>query len=217
MKTSTAIALAVTLTLGASSLSALPAAAQSRDQLIQALALNPRAVAADPDFVRKMVAPGTIRHAPPGPAPAPAFSTEDLRRMATRKVDGAERRQIAAAVAEYQLPSVDMEVYFAYDSAAITPNAYGSLYTLGQALSDPRLSGQTFLIAGHTDASGSDIYNQTLSERRAWSVKNFLVSTFDIDPGSLIAVGYGEEQLKDWHHPDSGINRRVQLVNLAPQ
>ena len=213
MKSRTAFAAALALTLGISSLSAMPATAQSRDELVRALAMNPRAVARDRDFVRRMVAPASIAPA----YPAPALSTEALRRMATRPVGGAERRRIAAAVAEYQLPSVDMEVYFAYDSAGITPAAYGSLYTLGEALSDPSLRGQTFLIAGHTDASGSDGYNQMLSERRAWSVKNFLVATFDIDPQSLIAVGYGEEQPKDWRDPFAAINRRVQLVNLAPR
>ncbi|MEP0324629.1 OmpA family protein [Bauldia litoralis] len=212
MKTRTALAFAIVLSLGASALSALPATAQSRDALIEALARNPRAVAADPDFVRKMVAPETIRH-----APAATFSTHDLRRMATRTVGSAERRQLAAAVEQYQLPSVDMEIYFTYDSAVIDPNAYGSLSTLGQALSDPRLRDQTFLIAGHTDASGSNGYNQQLSERRAWSVKAFLVANFAIDPESLIAVGYGEENLKDRFDPVSGVNRRVQLVNLEVQ
>ena len=213
MKSRTAFAAALALTLGISSLSAMPATAQSRDELVRALAMNPRAVARDRDFVRRMVAPASVAPAHTGPA----FSPSELRRMATRPVIPAERRRIAATVAEYALPSVDMEVYFAYDSADISPSAYGSLFTLGQALSDPRLRGQTFLIAGHTDASGSDSYNQMLSERRAWSVKNFLVTTFDLDPQSLIAVGYGEEQPKDWRDPFAGVNRRVQLVNLAPR
>jgi len=213
MKSRTALAVALAVTIGIPTLFSIPASAQSREQLVHALAMNPRAVARDPGFVRRMVAPASI-------APVrstPAFSTEQLRRMATRPVAPAERHRIAAAVAEYELPSVDMEVYFAYDSADISPAAYGSLFTLGQALGDPRLRGQTFLIAGHTDASGSDAYNQILSECRAWSVKTFLVTTFDIAPQSLIAVGYGEEQPKDWRNPFAGVNRRVQLVNLAPR
>jgi hypothetical protein len=46
-------------------------------------------------------------------------------------------------------------------------------------------------------------------------VKNFLVHTFHLDPNSLIAMGYGEEQLKDYYDPASGVNRRVQVVNVA--
>jgi outer membrane protein OmpA-like peptidoglycan-associated protein len=244
-----AIAVAITLTLGASSLSVIPAAAQSKDELVRALTIKPRKLVVSPSQklivapaptqkmivqpqgapaqpqVQKMVVdpkPIVAQPQPVAPQPqhvnkAPTFSTQQLRQMATRRIVVEERQQIAAAVAQNGLPSVDMEVFFAYNSAVIDPSAFAGLYALGQALTDPRLYGHNMLIAGHTDASGSDYYNQSLSERRAWSVKSFLISNFPIDPQSLIAVGYGEEQLKDWYNPTSGINRRVQLVNLAAQ
>jgi len=65
-------------------------------------------------------------------------------------------------------------VFFAYDSAALLPQASPKLITLGQALSDPELRGSSFLIAGHTDARGSDGYNLELSNARAEAVKRFL-------------------------------------------
>jgi outer membrane protein OmpA-like peptidoglycan-associated protein len=148
-------------------------------------------------------------------APKPVFTADKLRSMASRRIVVEERTQIAAAVEEQGLASVDMEIYFAYNSAALEQEAFPALIALGQALSDQRLAGGTFVIAGHTDATGGDYYNQTLSERRAWSVKTFLVQTFHLDPDSLLAVGYGEEQLKDWYDPASGVNRRVQVVNVA--
>ena len=144
-------------------------------------------------------------------------SADDLRRMSTRRIAVEERKELAAVVEQNDLPSVDMEVYFAYNSSAIEPSAFQTLIALGQALGDARLSGRSILIAGHTDATGGDAYNQGLSERRAFAIKSFLVQNFHIDPQSLIAVGYGEEQLKDYSDPASGVNRRVQVANLSAQ
>lgn len=71
-----------------------------------------------------------------------------------------------------------------------------------------------FLVGGHTDAKGDNDYNQKLSERRAASVKRFLKQKFDISDDTLVAVGYGEEQLKNASDPEASENRRVQIVNL---
>lgn len=198
-----AVAVVAAMSFGALAFSAQTAVAQSADSLVRSLIVSPERMT--PDTVRKLVVGRN----------AAGFSTERLRTMANRPVVAEERREIAAAVAANQMPSVDMEVYFAYDSTAILPDAYPSLYSLGQALSDPRLAGQTFLIGGHTDASGSNAYNQALSESRAWSIKQFLVANFAIAPQSLVAVGFGEEDLKNPFDPNSGVNRRVQIVNLA--
>ena len=43
-----------------------------------------------------------------------------------------------------------------------------------------------------------------------------LTTTFRVPPAHLIALGVGEEQLADPSNPDSGANRRVQLLNLGP-
>ncbi len=87
--------------------------------------------------------------------------------------------------------------------------------TLGQALTSDLLKGRTFILAGHTDAKGSDTYNQGLSERRADAVKKYLAEQYGIDEGKLITVGYGKTQLKDTANPFAGENRRVQVVNAA--
>ncbi len=49
-------------------------------------------------------------------------------------------------------------------------------------------------IAGHTDSTASDAYNQKLSQRRADAVKAMLVERFGIDAARLTAVGYGESK-----------------------
>jgi outer membrane protein OmpA-like peptidoglycan-associated protein len=84
---------------------------------------------------------------------------------------------------------------------------------LGRALANPELKGSTFIVAGHTDAAGSDSYNQDLSERRADSIKRYLVEKSGIAAADLVTVGYGKTRLKDPANPLAEVNRRVQVVN----
>lgn len=118
---------------------------------------------------------------------------------------------------EKGLPNVDIEVLFGYDSSQITPAAAESLLNLGHALNDPRLAGQRFVIAGHTDARGSRAYNGALSQRRAQSVRQFLIEHFKIAPDNLVARGFGETQLKNPRNPRGPENRRVQVINWTGQ
>lgn len=68
---------------------------------------------------------------------------------------------------------------------------------------------------GHTDAKGSDEYNLSLSEARAVSVRRELVATYGIEPERLVAVGFGEEHLKDIQDPEGPVNRRVEVVRIT--
>ena len=140
-----------------------------------------------------------------------------LQKEKTRQITVEERNEIADVVQENDLPAIDLEVFFAFDSAEITPEALPILKQLGAALGDAKLKGSVFLVAGHTDAKGSDAYNLSLSDQRAKSVQAFLVENFHIDPKQLVAIGFGEEQLKTKDNPLSGKNRRVQVVNMASQ
>jgi outer membrane protein OmpA-like peptidoglycan-associated protein len=88
---------------------------------------------------------------------------------------------------------------------------------LGKALSDPALKGSTFVVAGHTDAVGSEPFNQDLSERRADAIKQYLTGKFGIPGADLVTVGYGKSRLKDPSAPAAPVNRRVQVVNLNSQ
>ena len=87
------------------------------------------------------------------------------------------------------------------------------MQALGRALANPELKGSTFIVAGHTDAAGSDTYNQDLSERRADSIKRYLVEKSGIPAADLVTVGYGKTKLKDPANPLAEVNRRVQVVN----
>ena len=86
---------------------------------------------------------------------------------------------------------------------------------LGKALTNPDLKGTTFVLAGHTDAKGGDTYNQDLSERRADTLKKYLIEKYGIATADLVTVGYGKTKLKNASSPDADENRRVQIVNMA--
>jgi len=67
-------------------------------------------------------------------------------------------------------------------------------------------------VAGHTDSDGSDAANLGLSERRAYTVRDYLISR-GVSPANLTAKGYGEsEPVADNSTPDGKAeNRRVEL------
>jgi outer membrane protein OmpA-like peptidoglycan-associated protein len=112
-----------------------------------------------------------------------------------------------------KLPSADVEIYFDFDKADITPLAEKTLAPLGQALVDAKLAGYRFVLVGHTDAKGSDTYNQALSDRRAMAVKDYLVRTFGIVSDRLATYGRGKSALKNSADPFAAENRRVQVIN----
>ncbi|MBC8013735.1 MAG: hypothetical protein H7X74_06625 [Methyloceanibacter sp.] len=64
-----------------------------------------------------------------------------LQREKTRQITVEERNEIAEVVEENDLPAIDLEVFFAFDSAEITPEALPILKKLGAALSDDKLKG----------------------------------------------------------------------------
>ena len=116
---------------------------------------------------------------------------------------------------EDEKPSIDLHIGFEFNSARLDTDGLMVLKRLGLALNDPRLDGYRFEIAGHTDAVGSDAYNQDLSERRARAVHDSLAFYFDIDPDRLTVVGYGKTRLLDPSKPTDSINRRVQITNIG--
>ncbi|MBR2121079.1 MAG: OmpA family protein [Afipia sp.] len=126
-----------------------------------------------------------------------------------------ERTQIAEIARDK--PAIDLEILFEYNSADISPKAMPALAALGKALSRQDLKGSVFFINGHTDAAGGADYNQLLSQRRANSVRRVLVEQYRLVPDTLIAAGFGKEQLKNPANPLGQENRRVQIVNTTVQ
>ena len=111
--------------------------------------------------------------------------------------------------------SIDLAVYYDFDSAKITGETADVLDDLGAALATSELDGSRYLVAGHTNSAGSEGYNQWLSERRALSAKRYLVEHYRINPERLVVVGFGETRLADRRRPKDGINRRVEITLIA--
>lgn len=78
---------------------------------------------------------------------------------------------------------------FAYDSADLQPSSIEQLQKLGTLIK--RNPKATFTVEGYTDSLGSPEYNLDLSQRRADSVKDYLVNVMGINPAQIVTKGYG--------------------------
>ena len=110
-------------------------------------------------------------------------------------------------------PSMNLNINFEFDSAALTSDGKVLVGNLGRALKDPRLAGQKFIIEGPTDGKGNDAYNKALSERRAEAVRKELIAQHGADASRVEAIGFGKTQLLDKANAESWVNRRVKVVN----
>ena len=110
--------------------------------------------------------------------------------------------------------SVRREINFETNKAVILPASYPELDSAAEIINKYGEHISTITIEGHTDSRGSDAYNQSLSERRANSVRDYLIGK-GVPAEKLKAVGYGESRLKI--NPETGpeswlINRRVEFI-----
>lgn len=102
------------------------------------------------------------------------------------------------------------EVSFDYDSAAVKPAFRETLDKLADLL---RKYDRTIVhVVGHTDSRGSEAYNQSLSERRARAVMDYLVSR-GVPAERLRSEGRGETEPRASNATEAGrqLNRRVEL------
>jgi outer membrane protein OmpA-like peptidoglycan-associated protein len=115
------------------------------------------------------------------------------------------------------LATIAVTIHFDFDSAAIRPEAIPNLRSLGSALQSPQLGPYRIRIEGHTDSTGPEAYNLQLSERRANSVKQYLVEHFQIDADRLLIEGYGETEPMISNSTREGRqkNRRAEFVNIG--
>lgn len=85
-----------------------------------------------------------------------------------------------------------IRINFDVDKYNIKPQYHKELKTVGDFLKEfPKSHGE---IAGHTDSTATNAYNQKLSERRANSVKEYIIKNFGIAPERISSKGYGEDR-----------------------
>lgn len=102
------------------------------------------------------------------------------------------------------------EVSFDYDSAALKPAFTTTLEKLANVIN--KYDRTIVHTIGHTDSTGSEQYNQDLSERRANSVSNFL-AVRNVPNERLITEGMGELAPRATNETEAGrqLNRRVEI------
>ena len=102
-------------------------------------------------------------------------------------------------------------ITFATDSADLNGQFFAVLNSVGKVLTE--FDKTIIEVAGHTDSTGTDAYNQGLSERRAGSVASYLRSQ-SINPERMITIGLGESMPVADNGTEAGRaqNRRVELT-----
>jgi len=186
--------------------------------LWSAMALSANAQDVSKDQILKALAPAPITRSLTGGTQQPSVSPQDQAfietlRHRTRSLSLDESDHVAE-IAKTRA-KIDLEIFFDYNSSAITAKAEPQLAQLAQALRDPSMDNAVVVLAGHTDARGGDEYNQALSERRAEAVKTYLIQKQNVPAQNLSTAGYGKRDLKNPAQPYAPENRRVQIVNMS--
>ena len=126
-------------------------------------------------------------------------------------------RSFTRGQSPYKGPRVPLIIQFDFNSATIRPESAEQLREMAQALKNERLANSKILIEGHADSRGSADYNQRLSDRRAESVKRYIVDNFALPQGRFKIRGYGEIRplVPNDTREHRAMNRRVEFVNRA--
>lgn len=136
--------------------------------------------------------------------------------------EAAMRRELAAVEAANIQRNADVlavtfrsDYLFAVGSANLNAGSFNEISRVSRVLNQyPDTSIQ---VAGHTDSTGSEQLNQTLSEQRASNVKNALVGQ-GVDPNRISTIGFGESAPVADNSTESGrqMNRRV-VITIQPR
>lgn len=140
------------------------------------------------------------------------------------QVSGKEKYQIAhamigsaptaASIAEEKLTR--MIVYFDFDSDKIQKRSFADLSEVAKAMNMAGNKAKKYEVGGFTDDKGNKDYNVKLSERRAKSVKDYLVKVGKVKDKRLVAKGYGPDSpiLPNDSEASRAKNRRVEFKRL---
>ena len=126
-----------------------------------------------------------------------------------------EIEKIVTIVKKHDLPKLDFKIGFEFGSAQVSGPSIIQVVELAKALNHPALKETRIILGGHTDAKGSDAFNQILSQKRSNSVAKMVVEIGGIDPARLVPVGFGEHKLKNPYDPHASENRRVEVINIS--
>ncbi len=140
-------------------------------------------------FLLSMVVPfGRAPSTAPRPAPAPVYQAPAA---APAPAVVAPPAPVAVAPTPRRV-SFSADSLFSFDASSIRPEGKAALDTFARQLNDTRFD--VITVEGHTDRLGARAYNQRLSQKRAESVKAYLVSAGGLSPAKISTVGKGSSE-----------------------
>ena len=140
---------------------------------------------------------------------------EEIPGATVEKVAGVDA-ETGETVTESITVTFDSGVLFNFNSSDLTTASRLELDRMAGIFN--RYPDTDIMIEGHTDSKGTDAYNQTLSEKRAASVADYLASD-GIRRGRMITRGYGESRPVASNDTEDGraANRRVEVSIQATE
>lgn len=114
-----------------------------------------------------------------------------------------------------EVARITLSVQFDFDQAVVKPEYFEDIRRVADFLVAHEDVVAT--VEGHTDSTGTDEYNQGLSERRAAAVRQVLIERFNVSPARISSVGYGEARPVTSNATSEGRaqNRRVESAMTA--
>lgn len=106
------------------------------------------------------------------------------------------------------------DVLFATNSSQVDPTGQSTLDSVARVFVE--YDKTAVIVQGHTDSTGTEAYNQSLSERRADAVRNHLIAR-GVAAARIAAIGYGESYPVASNDTAAGrqMNRRVDILLKA--
>ena len=131
----------------------------------------------------------------------------DKQEAELRQIEGVEVNRPSEGEINVRLTS---DILFDHNSAALRSTSRTTLNELAQNFA--QYPDNVIIVEGHTDSTGTDQYNQKLSEQRAGNVADYLIDR-GVRAGNITVYGFGESRPKSTNYTAEGrqINRRVEI------
>ena len=107
--------------------------------------------------------------------------------------------------------SIALPIQFEFGSSVLTNEGKETLNKAAAAMNSSDLKDLNFVVEGHTDSVGSNAYNLSLSQKRAYAAKNQLIAA-GVSAQRLNAIGFGESKPIENLSTLDAAQRRVELV-----
>lgn len=143
--------------------------------------------------------------------PTPAYQSDAIAPAEPVAATPAPAPSTEAATAEPVVLEL-ADVHFTFDQSTLTESAKSTLQQhIAVLKANPKAQVR---IAGYTSASGSDSYNQKLSEQRAAAVRRYLTEQGGLSTGRLTTVGYGEASPAEFESTPSDLRSDAAKANM---